>query len=70
MDTKNKLKKVKKALDLYSANSVLLDMKNRRNMKDSSFKHFNPMALRDKYSSSRNTNSNCYTNTVLRTSHQ
>ena len=68
MDTKNKLKKVKKALDLYSANSVLLDMKNRRNMKDSSFKHFNPMALRDKYSSSRNTNSNFWFDDSPRTS--
>ena len=28
-------------------------MKNRRNMNDSSFKHFNPMALRDKYSSGK-----------------
>ena len=59
---------MKKALDLYSANSVLLDMKNRRNMKDSSFKHFNPMALRDKYSSGRNTNSNFWFDDSPRTS--
>ena len=37
-------------------------------MKDSSFKHFNPMALRDKYSSGRNTNSNFWFDDSPRTS--
>jgi len=68
MDTKNKLKKSKKALDTYSANSVLLGMKNRRNMKDSTFKHFNPMALREKYSVGKNTNSKFWFDDSPRTS--
>ena len=46
----------KKALDPYSANCVLLGMKNKGNMKDSTFKHFNPMALREKYSIGSKTN--------------
>jgi hypothetical protein len=31
-------------------------MNNRRNMKDSTFKHFNPMALRDKYTAKKSNN--------------
>jgi hypothetical protein len=56
MGYENKLKKVKKALDPYSANCVLLGMKNKGNMKDSTFKHFNPMKLREKYSAKNRTN--------------
>ena len=56
MGYENKLKKVKKALDPYSANCVLLGMKNKGNMKDSTFKHFNPMKLREKYSVKNRTN--------------
>lgn len=68
MDTKNKLKKVKKRLDTYGENVLYSGMKNRRNMKDSSFKHFNPMALREKYSVGRNTNSNFWFDDSPRTS--
>ena len=56
MVTKKSLKKVKKALDPYSANCVLLDMKKRENMKDSTFKHFNPMKLREKYTVNKTNN--------------
>jgi len=47
---------VKKALDPYSANCVLLGMKKGKKMKDSTFKHFNPMKLREKYSAKNRTN--------------
>ena len=56
MVTKKSLKKVKKALDPYSANCVLLGMKKRENMKDSTFKHFNPMKLREKYTVNKTNN--------------
>ena len=47
---------MKKALDPYSANCVLLGMKKGKKMKDSTFKHFNPMKLREKYSAKNRTN--------------
>ncbi len=40
----------------YAFLFVLLVMNNRRNMKDSTFKHFNPMKLREKYSAKNRTN--------------
>ena len=40
----------------YAFLFVLLVMNNRRNMKDSTFKHFNPMALRDKYTAKKSNN--------------
>ena len=40
----------------YAFLFVLLVMNNRRNMKDSTFKHFNPMALREKHSANKTNN--------------
>ena len=51
-------KKVKKKLDLYSYLCVYSDMKKREKMKDKTFKHFNPMALREKYGIGSDTTSN------------
>ena len=50
MGTENKLKKVKKTLDLYSKKAVYLGMKNKEKRMETKIKHFNPMALREKYS--------------------
>ena len=43
-------------LDTYGVLSVYSDMKDKGNMKDSTFKHFNPMKLREKYSAKNRTN--------------
>jgi len=45
---KKKLKKSKKKLDLYRSFVVRSGMRERKEMKN--LKHFNPMALREKYS--------------------
>ena len=45
-----KSKKVKKTLDTYGQKALYLGMKNKEKRMDSKIKHFNPMALREKYS--------------------